>query len=252
VQSAEIIRKRFSRQFSSYDDYAVVQRLMAEKLVGQIPVDGVPCNASVLEVGCGTGFVTQRLAKRIQIGSYVGIDIIAEAEQTVLRVFEDMCNARFFQIDAADIGTLSVTPDLFVSGATIQWIADLHSFFQQLSEMMPAGGIVAFSTFGADNFREIRAVEGIALQYLGLDRTASLLSANFDVLHAEETTEVLYFPSGYAVLKHIQQSGVNSVVAKRWTRKNLSEFEHAYAQQFACPQGLSLTYNPQYFIAKKR
>lgn len=225
---------------------------MAEKLVSAIPFNTLPDSPKVLEIGCGTGFVTELLAQKTSPAKYIAVDIIPEAETTVQRIFNNKSTAQFIQADASKLEEFPMHPDLFVSGATIQWIENLPVFFQKVAHCLSEDGIVAFSTFGPDNFKEIAAVEGVTLKYYTLADIEAMLHPHFHIVSSAEEEHTQYFPTAIEVLKHIKQSGVNSVSSQPWTRNKLANFERSYTDNFTTPQGVSLTYNPQYIIAKKR
>ena len=70
------VTKHFSRNVSTYDEYAVVQKLMASKLGVLAQKQGDFKN--ILEIGCGTGFFTEILAKSFPQAKIRSTDISQE------------------------------------------------------------------------------------------------------------------------------------------------------------------------------
>ena len=84
--------------------------------------------------------------------------------------------------------------DLITSCSTLQWFADTERFFARCHRFLSDGGILAFSTFGKKNMREIHTLTGHGLEYLSLDNLKVLLSPRFEILYAEE--EIVSLPFG--------------------------------------------------------
>ena len=58
------IKKQFEKSYSTYEDNAIVQKIMADKLVSEILKISNKYN-SVLEIGSGTGVLTSRVFKNL-------------------------------------------------------------------------------------------------------------------------------------------------------------------------------------------
>ncbi|WP_290376595.1 pimeloyl-ACP methyl esterase BioG family protein, partial [Duncaniella muris] len=58
-----LVAEKFGRAGETYDDNAVVQRQIAEKLCSQAIAAGAADCRSILEIGCGTGLTTRMLAE---------------------------------------------------------------------------------------------------------------------------------------------------------------------------------------------
>ena len=61
-----LVKKRFSKSLKTYDDNAIVQKQMAEKLVDFLPKKEFN---SVLEIGCATGLLTKQLKTKLSFYS---------------------------------------------------------------------------------------------------------------------------------------------------------------------------------------
>ena len=113
-------------------------------------------------------------------------------------------------------------------------------------------GYLVFSTFGPDNYREIREVNGKGLNYLSFGKHIKLLSEKFDIVWSERETITRHFATPLGVLSHMKQTGVNGIPGKAWTKSDLRKFEEDYQDLFGIDLGVPLTYQPLYFIAKPK
>lgn len=143
--------------------------------------------------------------------------------------------------------------DLITSCSTLQWFADTERFFARCHHFLSDGGILAFSTFGKKNMREIHTLTGHGLEYLSLDNLKVLLSPRFEILYAEEEIVSLPFGTPLEVLRHLKQTGVTGTEKRVWTRGRLQSFCDEYIRMCGNDdRSVSLTYHPIYVIARKR
>lgn len=243
-----LIAERFARARGTYTREAKVQLQVAEKmlrLVEQYRSDR-PLT-QVVEFGCGTGIYSQLLLERLHPAHLLLNDLCPEMEELV-----GSLPARFVAGDAESLA-LPAGTDLITSCSTLQWFVAPARFFGRCREALAERGVLAVSTFGPDNLREIRALTGNGLTYPTLaELTRMLHEAGLQLLHAEEEQATLSFASPLEVLRHLQRTGATGTGTHIWTRGKLQRFENDYRQRFALPEGVSLTYHPIYLIAQKK
>lgn len=112
---------------------------------------------------------------------------------------------------------------------------------------------MALSTFGPDNFEEIRATTGDGLVYYTSAELAGLLKqAGLTIEEQKEYARRLEFGSPTDVLRHIKATGVNAIRKTRWTPRRLTDFETLYRSRFSTSSGtVTLTYHPILIVARK-
>lgn len=135
-----------------YDDAASVQRIVAERLAGRIAAAGLPPEPRILELGCGTGFLTRALHAAIGPARWMVSDIapaMVERARTALDLAAD-----YRAIDGEAVDPALGRFDLIASSLAFQWFADLPRAAAALAERLEPGGLLAFSTMAADNFPE--------------------------------------------------------------------------------------------------
>lgn len=144
----QLVQKRFSERASTYDQFASVQKTMADELMHRIAVPP----KTILEIGCGTGHLTEKLRRAFPAAHLTAVDI-AEGMIAVAkaRLGDDIVWR------CADIETMELTEryDLIISNATFQWFNEAERTMARLFSSLHAGGQLLFSTFGARTFYEL-------------------------------------------------------------------------------------------------
>jgi SAM-dependent methyltransferase len=78
-----LIHDRFAKNLKSYDENAKIQKRMAERLITFVQ-NKQP--KKILEIGCGTGFLTQLINKEFKFESFMAIDIVKDCEQYIKNI----------------------------------------------------------------------------------------------------------------------------------------------------------------------
>ena len=231
----ELMRDRFAKNLKSYDENAKIQKRMAERLMSFINSKS-PKN--ILEIGCGTGFLTKLIKENINYEKLTTIDIVKECESYIKNIDS---NIEFIANDIEEfIKTNTTSYDLIISNASLQWVENFEEVINSLKEILTPNGELVFSTFGPENFREIYHVIGTTLNYYSIFE----LQKMFPNSTIEPEIHIMAFDSPKDVLKHLQLTGVNGIENKAWTKKDLINFENGY--QNLCNRRATLTYNPIY------
>lgn len=234
----DLIKQRFGKKLGTYNENAKVQKQMCEKLLSYIPKDRKYGN--ILEIGCGTGLLTKLAIDNLEYNSYIANDIVPTCEEYIKKINPKI---EFIPKDIEEfIQSTEKKFDLIISNASLQWIENFDRFIGILIEKLNKGGLLVFSTFGKENFREIFFVIGKTLQYYSAGELKEKFSNYQHTI--EEEIRILAFKTPKDVLKHIQKTGVNAIASESWTKKDLSEFETGYNN--FCSGKPTLTYNPIY------
>lgn len=241
----ELIKQRFKRKLNSYNENARIQKQMAEKLINLITSSEVQNIGEILEIGCGTGLLTELVVKNIPFSNYTALDIVSECENFIKNIDE---NIEFISNDIEKyISTTNKTFDLIISNASLQWIENLPDFINKLTDKLNPNGKLLFSTFGKENYREINYAIGKTLTYFSKQELEKSLEKYLPLI--EEEVRIMAFNNPKEVLKHIQNTGVNALSQELWTKKDLINFEKEY--NAFCFNRPTLTYNPIYVLIKK-
>ncbi|WP_421919345.1 malonyl-ACP O-methyltransferase BioC [Marinifilum sp.] len=244
----DIIHKSFVKSIETYRKHAIVQEAIASRLINELLRIKDGHFKNVLEIGCGPAVLTDKFFAHFQADIYHANDIVLEYKEILQRIDSSI---HFFggDIESHD---LPENLDLVISSSTFQWFSDLESFLSKVYDVLLPESLLVFSSFGPDNFREIRDLEGNGLNYLSFAKHERMLSKKFEILWCDKENITRYFSNPFAVLKHMKQTGVNGISSKVWTKGYLQRFEEDYDDLFGTELGVPLTYQPIYFIAKPK
>lgn len=202
-----------------------------------------------LEIGAGTGFLSSHLLRLYPQAAWSFNDISQAAESYISDYAPK--DAAFLWGDA-EVVDFPCGQDLIASASTMQWFDDQPRFIERAAVATNIGGWLAVSTFGPDNFREIRDTTGEGLSYYTLAELEQILSeAGYEVLSSREYKRTMHFASPLEVLHHIKATGVNSLGHKRWGRGQFADFDRTYKEKHASAEGVVLTYHPILLVAQK-
>lgn len=246
------IKKRFTRAAPTYDDQAVIQFKVADRLLNLLGQHEPLPPARVLEIGCCTGLLTSRLAQRyLPLKKLYVNDLVPEFRRMVAGRVNDHVPLEFLE---GDIETIALPHDLdlVVSSSTFHWLADLPSLFGRLAAHMAPEGTLAFSMYSCCNLMELRELTGIGLQYYGLSEIKTLVTEHFRILACEEELITFKFRDPLDILHHLRETGVNALASSPWSRSRLNAFIAEYKLRFAAGDLVRLTYHPLYCIARKK
>ena len=237
MKDKELIQKRFTKNLLSYNEHARIQKRMAERLVSFIPRDRFD---NILEIGCGTGFLTGLAVKKLNYKTYAALDIVKDCESFIKEIAPEI---EFVHADVEEyLNTREEKYDLILSNAVFQWIEDFEGFVKRLLAKLNPGGVLLFSTFGKENFWEIYHISQNTLKYYSPLEIKEMFEEFAPI--AEEEIHIMAFQNPKEVLKHLHLTGVNAIESKQWTKSDLIKFENNYLN--LCNSRPTLTYNPIY------
>lgn len=243
----EFLCRQFQRAATSYEGQAKVQDCTAARLMTLLLEYGVGSPQRVLEIGCCTGVLSRRL-----LHHFPGIDMVLNdlMPDFPSRLQLNLPSLTFLPGDIEGL-PLPGCFDLIISSSTLHWLHDVEQLLARLSKHLHPQGCLAFSLYGPNTLKEIRSLTGLGLDYFSQKELAEMLEKYFILRHQSNEEQVVYFPNPLAVLRHLQQTGVNALSRRPWQRQQFEQFCQNYQQHFSSSKGLSLTYHALYFVVHK-
>ena len=178
-----LIAERFARARDTYSREARVQQQVAEKML-RLLAEHTSLFHRIVEFGCGTGSYSRLLLDKLQPESLLLNDLCPEMRECLT----DLLSQNMVQFIPGDAEALDFPEgtDLITSCSTLQWFNDPEAFFARCHRFLSEEGYLAFSTFGAENMREIHTLTGHGLEYLSIETLKELLAPHFETVYAEE------------------------------------------------------------------
>ena len=118
------VARAFRRGLGSYDRAARAQARIAADLARLMAEAGIVEPARAFEFGCGTGFLTRRIAQALRPGWFLVNDLVAESRAHVAPALD--AAARPWAFAAGPVQDLDLPGDfdLIASSSTVQWLPD--------------------------------------------------------------------------------------------------------------------------------
>ena len=148
-------RRSFNQSASSYDDVAVLQREMTDRLLERLDYVRLQPEC-VLDIGCGTGYGLQALSERYPKAKLVGLDFAEKMLKKAAKTGKFWRRPSCLCADMEYLPLADNSVDLIVSNATFQWSIDRHRLFKECHRVLRPEGLIMFNTFGIDTLKELR------------------------------------------------------------------------------------------------
>jgi trans-aconitate 2-methyltransferase len=145
--------KSYKWNAQDYAKHSSGQFEWAQELIAKLGLQG---SESVLDIGCGDGKITQRLAEAAKVGWVLGIDQSEEMIRMALEQFppEKCPNLAFLRMNAMDIH-LSQKFDVAFSNAALHWVEDQVATLRGVHKCLKSGGKILFQMGGCGNAAEV-------------------------------------------------------------------------------------------------
>jgi trans-aconitate 2-methyltransferase len=135
----------------TYDTSSAPQQTWAADVLAR--VESVAPDASVLDVGCGTGRVTEALLALVPQGRVLALDASAEMVELARARLGD--RAEVWQQDVLEL-ELDEPVDAVLSTATFHWVTDHERLFANLHALLKPGGRLVAQCGGHGNVAEVK------------------------------------------------------------------------------------------------
>ena len=142
----------------TYDRTSEPQQEWASEVLARL--EGIAQDATVLDVGCGTGRVTEALLALVPRGRVLAID--ASADMVALARTRLGERAQVWCEDALDLD-LDEPVDAIVSTATLHWVPDHDRLWSRLARALRPGAVLEIQCGGEGNIDGVcEVIEAVA------------------------------------------------------------------------------------------
>jgi trans-aconitate 2-methyltransferase len=138
---------------STYDRSSQPQQAWASEVLARL--EGIAQDATVMDVGCGTGRVTEALLALVPRGRVLAMDASAEMVALARKRLGD--RAEVWCGDVLDLD-LDQPVDAIVSTATLHWVANHDRLWARLARALRPGGVLEIQCGGEGNIDRVREV----------------------------------------------------------------------------------------------
>lgn len=264
------IARSFGSAAKTYDAAAQVQAEIAQDLLSFGLSFGVGLNSrnSVLDLGCGTGFVAHLLQQRA-----IQQEDLFPRSLSLLDLAEPMVSVARNKLDhklpnhylVADAEALPIKSECFeivLSSLAIQWCSDLTVLGREVTRTLVPGGYFLFATLGEHTLLELKSAWKKVNSYVHVndfkpisDVQSEIEASGLIVDQIKSYTTIVKYQSVLPILRDLKAIGAHNMNSGQnqglTPARQLRELESAY-EEFRCKLGLlPVTYDVILILAKK-
>ncbi len=247
------IARQFSRAATTYDDVSQLQIEMAERLIDRLKVYSLANSktpANLVDLGCGTGWAMEQIAKLDPPIVLTGIDI---AQGMIDVAAKRTPTASFICCDLEQTPIEDDSVDFVFSNAAIQW-CEPDSAFDEIKRILRPDGRLIASTFGPSTLKEWReALVAIGSQprvhefETPESLSASLAKNGFSEIAIETDIRHFHFNCVDSMFQSIKKLGATNASTNRPAgmlgRELYRNLRAIFESQLAADGSLSLTFD---------
>ncbi len=150
--SKQSIARGFGNACHTYDSASRLQKSMGDRMLARIPAELNP--GIVLDLGCGTGWFTRRLAARYPKAEITGADLAPGMLEQARITGSDAVN--WLNADAEQLPLADQSVDLIFSNLMIQWSPRPEVVLAECRRVLAPGGLLVVSTLLDGTLKELK------------------------------------------------------------------------------------------------
>jgi malonyl-CoA O-methyltransferase len=236
--------RAFGRASAHYDAAARLQGEVRSELLSRLQYFALQPRV-IVDLGCGTARGAASLRQRFRHARVLAIDISPAMLRAARRQAWPWRRPLCLCADALALPLAARSVDLVYSNLMLQWCDDPAQAFAEVRRVLRPGGLLLFSTFGADTLQELRDAwaQADAAPHVSAFADMPLLAAALQ--HAGLCEPVMdrdlrlhHYPDANALMAELRAIGAGNAAAdrrraltgrQRWTRMRASYERHRSA-----------------------
>ncbi|MDQ7091181.1 MAG: malonyl-ACP O-methyltransferase BioC [Methylococcales bacterium] len=213
------IRQAFAKAAHSYDAMAALQRQVGHDLLSEVSAKDL--TGTILDVGCGTGFLTGELLALSGYQQIIALDLafpMVEATRAKYR----MEKLTYLCADAENLPLQANSVDTLFSNVALQWCQNLSAVFEEMKRVLKPTGSLIFSTFGSQTLHELKTAWANVDRFSHVNEfynTAQIYDAlkyaGYKNIIITEKIHRPYYASVIALMRELKGIGAHNVMAGR-------------------------------------
>jgi len=253
------IKQSFSAAAGSYDAAAALQRQAGNALLAKFPPQ--PAGGVILDLGCGTGYLSGQLAALTEPSLLLALDI-AQPMLTACRQKNPRLAGRLVGADAEKLPFARQSIRQIYSNLALQWCQDLAAVFSDCRRVLQTGGQLVFATFGPATLWELKAAWASVDSFTHVNQFYSLTQINnflrqagFESISAETAGYQSRYASVPTLMRELKALGAHNVNLHRnrqpTTRRQLQQMINYYQNSFSAGTKVVASYEIIFIRAER-
>lgn len=148
------VRSSFASASGTYDGLAELQRSAGTTLLKDW--SDPKLTGTVLDLGCGTGYLTRKLLDMRGQKQIIALDIALPMLQKARSKLLSQSNLQYICADAESLPLEDNCVDRIFSNLALQWCRNLEALFKEIRRVLKPTGKLVFSTFGPQTLNELK------------------------------------------------------------------------------------------------
>lgn len=185
---------------NDYKEANVIARETGHELLQRLDWMTIKPNV-ILDLGCATGAMSERLKNRYPQASVLACDL---SQQMLNHAYQYAPSPLYFCADGLRLPLLDQSVDLFFSNLVLPWLDDFKLALLEWRRVLRHDGLLTFTALGLDTLKEWRTSTLPSLEPLLADMHDIgdlLLQAGF----TDPVLDVSYFTINYKNIKRLEQ-----------------------------------------------
>ncbi len=260
----QAIQRNFARRGATYDRHARIQQWMAAELL-QGCRQALQQARRILEVGCGTGHLTELLRQVNPNALLVALDLEVSLLQRARTRLGREAGVHFVAADGEAFPGGSY--DLIVSNSVFQWFTKPQETMREYYRMLSPGGCLAFAILGPATFQELAASfqeaagalplaespEVAAVSFSGEEKWKRILvTAGFQEVVWQREVRTETHPTVQDFLRALQATGATNPEPRPLSPRLFRHMAAIYHEAYGMNGSIPVTYEVIWAFAHKQ
>ena len=214
------VRQSFASAADTYDGLATLQRQVGLDLLSMFDINFT--DDIVMDIGCGTGFLTQEIMLASSVQQMVAVDIAYSMLEATRIKLKDLETVHYICADAECIPLQKQAVDNIVSNLALQWCQNLTQVFEGFNHGLKPEGQLVFSTFGPATLQELKQAWSEVDDYTHVNEfytvdelTIFLQQAGFENIQIESKCYQSNYQAVIELMRELKGIGAKNMLAGR-------------------------------------